>query len=375
MKRIIALCLLLVGAVFFLCLHFGTRNDAEPSPAPAPLESVGPLENGEPPSPSPSPPVGEAPPAPLPPVEVRPPQKTVFQRIADNDTNVFTLSPEQVRAFLARNKTNADSLLAAFNVTHDQDLLREAARRYPSNASVLTAMLGHNLLPDQRRELIERFKQGSPENALANYLSAHEYSENHRPELALGEFVEASTKSGFQDFSVERLQGLEELYLSSGRSAAEAKALAMANLEFPTLGKLRDAGRDLSALERQYAAAGDAASAQMLARMGLGLADKTIASGANSLLSQIVGNSVERNILNGLDANGTYDFLGQSVTDRLAQLQAQQNSIRADARFFDVWLSTANEAQLVSYFDRLKLYGEAAALHWARTQLSDIPQP
>jgi hypothetical protein len=184
-------------------------------------------------------------------------------------------------------------LLAAFNVTHDWEWLQEAARRYPSNASVLALLLSHNPAPEQRRELIERFKQVSPENSLAHYLSAREYSQNHQPDLALREFVEASTKSSFQDFTGERLQGLEELYLFSGHSAAEAKALAMANLEFPTLGKLRDAGRDLSALERQFAASGEAASAQTLAKIGLGLAGNTIASGVNSLLSQLVGNSVE----------------------------------------------------------------------------------
>lgn len=79
--------------------------------------------------------------------------------------------------------------------------------------------------------------------------------------------------------------------------------------------------------------------------------------------------------MSALDPDGTYDFLAQPIGERLAQLQTQQNSIRQDAKFFDVWLTTANEAQLVSYFDRMKLYGEAAALHWARTQLSDIPQP
>src|SRR5688572_10383517 len=55
-----------------------------------------------------------------------PPAKTIVQRLLGQDTNVFKLSPEQVQAFLAKNGTNAESLLAAFNVTSDKEYLREA---------------------------------------------------------------------------------------------------------------------------------------------------------------------------------------------------------------------------------------------------------
>ena len=282
MKKTIALSIGLVAVAILIRVQFTARNGAEFSAAAQP-EVVASVESNDPPAPLlPARAVSRVP---LSPVEVRQPEKMVFQRIADNDTNVLKLSSGQIQAFLARNKTNADSLLTAFNATHDQEFLREAARRYPSNALVLASVLGYDVFPGQRRELIEQFKQVSPENPLANYLSAREYTKNQQPELALREFIEASGKNGFHDFSVERLQGMEELYLASGYSAAEAKALAMANLEFPALGKLRDVGRDMAAVERQYAAAGDTASAQALAKLGLGLAGNTLNAGVNSLMS------------------------------------------------------------------------------------------
>jgi hypothetical protein len=301
-----------------------------------------------------------------------PRDKTVLQRIADNDASVFKLSPEQVAAFLAKNGTNVESLVAAFNVTSDKELLREAARRFPENAFVLATVLANDVLPDQRRELIERLKEVSPENALANYLSARDYLKNQQADLALREFTEGSSKNGFQDFSVERIQGLEEIYLSASYSAAEAKALAMTSLKVPSVAELRELGREMSKLEGQYAAAGDAASAEMVARLGLSLAADITRGNANSLLSQIVGTVVEREFLSGLDPNASYDFLAQPVSERLAQLQAQNRSIREAAKFFDHWMQRANDAQLVSYFDRLKLYGEAAAIDWARNQLLEV---
>src|SRR5207249_1733411 len=107
---------------------------------------------------------------------------------------------------------------------------------------------------------------------LANYLSALDYFKNQQPELALKEFAEGSAKTGLNDYSVERIQGLEEIYLAAGQSPAEAKALAGVGLQMPALMQLRDLGRAMAGLETQYGSAGDAASAQAVAKMGLGLA-------------------------------------------------------------------------------------------------------
>jgi hypothetical protein len=309
-------------------------------------------------------------PAPAPHTNSGPSDKTVLQRITQNDPGVFKLSPEQVQAFLAKNGTNAESLLAAFNVTSNKEFLREAVRRFPDSSFVLASALANDALPDQRRQLMDRLKEVSPENPLANYLSARDHLKNQQPDLALREFTDGSSKNGFHDFTVERIQGLEEMYLSAGYSPAEAKALAMTSLQVPSVSQLRELGRDMSALERRYAATGDAASAQMLARMGLTLAADITHGNANSLLSQMVGTVVEREFLSSLDPNVSYDFLPEPVPERIAQLQAQDRSIREAAQFFDHWMQTANDAQLVSYFDRLKLYGEAAAINWARTQVS-----
>jgi hypothetical protein len=300
-----------------------------------------------------------------------PPEKTILQRLISHDTNVFKLSPDELQKFLARNGTNAESLLAAFSVTSDKEFLREAVRRYHESAFVLVSALAHNVSPEQRGDWIEQLKRIAPDNSLANYFSARDHMKNQQPDLALQEFTEASSKKGFHDFTVERIQGLEDMYLGVGHSAAEAKALAMSSVQMPTIRHLRELGREMSKLQRQYAAAGDAESAQILARQGLSLAANLNNGGAQSLISQMVGNVVEKEFLRGLNADANYDFMTQSLAERLAQLQAQDKSIRDSARFFDHWMQQANEGQLVSYFDRLKLYGEAAALQWARTQLTE----
>jgi hypothetical protein len=86
----------------------------------------------------------------------------------------------------------------------------------------------------------------------------------------------------------------------------------------------------------------------------------------------MTGSRVEQELLRALDPNATYDFIQQPINDRLAQLDAQDKSIREACRFFDQWMRTATEGQLISFFDRLKLYGEPAAVTWARTQLGNV---
>jgi len=297
--------------------------------------------------------------------------KTILQRAVEGDTSVFKLSPEQVQSFLAKG-TNAESLLAAFNVTGDKELLRDAVQRFPDSPFVLASALVNDALPDQRGELIDQFKQVAPDNPLANYLAAHDHLKNQQPDLALKELVEASSKNGFHDSIIERIQGLEDIYLDTGHTAVDAKALAMAGVQLKSIVQLRQLGGDISALQQQYAAAGDTSSAEMLARIGLTLAADIAQGTGNTFIGQMAGSRVEQELLRALDPNATYDFVTQPINDRLAHLDAQDKSIREACRFFDQWMQTASDGQLISFFDRLKLYGEPAAVTWARTQVGNV---
>jgi len=370
MKKAFGLAVGLIAAAVWAYLHFDARmgrsslaeeevlasahNDA-PTPAPQPVRALAPTAGST--------------------DEVAPVANPVLTRVARGDTNVFMLSTDQVQAFLARNRTNADSLLAAFNVTMDPELLREAARRYPSNVLVVSSLLGHDAAPEQRREWIDQFKRLANDNPLANYQSALDYFHNQRPQQGLQELAEASTKGGFTDYTTDRTQGLEELYLSSGYSIAEAKALATMGVQEPALPVMRDLAVQLSTMERQYAATGDSASAATFAKLGLGLAANIADAGTKSLGTQMLSASAERDFLKGLDPNGAYDFLQQPIAERLGQLQSDRSAAVEESKWATDWLGTANEPQLVSYFDRMRLYGEAAALKWARTQTGDPQRP
>src|SRR5690242_18237372 len=52
----------------------------------------------------------------------------VLKRMLAGDTNVYKLPLEQIGRFIARNRTNAESLLVAFEVTADPEFLQQAKR-------------------------------------------------------------------------------------------------------------------------------------------------------------------------------------------------------------------------------------------------------
>ena len=99
--------------------------------------------------------------------------------------------------------------------------------------------------------------------------------------------AEAASKNGFHDFTIERIQGLEDIYLDAGYTAVEAKALAMAGVQLKSIVQVGQLGGDISALQQQYAAAGNAASAEMLARIGLTLAADLAQGTGNTFIGQM----------------------------------------------------------------------------------------
>ena len=177
----------------------------------------------------------------------------------------------------------------------------------------------------------------------------------------------AARKSRFDDYMVDAVQGAEELYLDAGKSLAEAKALAANGALLPHLAQLKALAQDMAGLEQQYLAAGDGQSAENLAQYGLQLS-RQLSSGEGSrvLIDQLVGCAAERIILSPLERDRNYDFVAGTVSDRLAQLDAFKSGAKQDAQFIEQWLNSADEAGVVNYFERLKLYGERGAIRWLR---------
>lgn len=277
------------------------------------------------------------------------------------------LPREVIDRWLASGRTNAEDLLAVRQAGGGLEFLRMALTNFPNDPRVLFAASALGDASEERRARLDRFKAAAPDNALADYLSARDHLKGGRTEEGLADLVAASGKKGFQDYTLDAIQNAEELYLQAGKSPAEAKVLGAATGLLPHLAQLKGLAQEMAGLQQQYLSAGDKASAERLARMGLQLAQHLMdGEGSRSLISQLVGNAVERISLKPLDAERNYDFLQGTAQDRIAQLDARRSGVRNDTKLLDAWMRNANDADIISYFDRYKIYGELGALAWLR---------
>ena len=286
---------------------------------------------------------------------------------ADGEARLEPVPREQIERWLQLNGTNVESLLAARQCGDGPEHLHRALTNYPNDPRVLFGALSLNDSPEAKRERLDRFKAAAPDNALADYLSARDHFLNARPEEAVRDLVAAARKGAFQDYTLDAMQNAEELLLAAGKSPAEAKVLGQSSVLLPHLAQLKGLAREMAALESQYLAAGDAASAEALAQHGLQLSQHlSQGEGSRFLINRLVGGAVERIVLQPLDSETSYDFLQGTVPERLAQTEGRTAETKREFKSVNQWLLQAGEADVASYFERVKIYGETSAMAWVK---------
>jgi RNA polymerase sigma factor (sigma-70 family) len=277
------------------------------------------------------------------------------------------LTAKQVESYLKAHRRNAASLLAAYRTTGDPALLAEAMQKFPNDPQVaLEAAYGKDASPEARRQWLEAFKQSAPENALPNYLSALNYFKAGQTDQAVQELIAAYAKPQAQDYFVDRMSDDEEAYLSAGYPAAEAKALGPEQLPLmPDRGDLKQLAYDMVDLAKSYRQAGDEASAQAALQMTAYLGRRyEIGSPGEPTIDQFLGFKIEKLALGTMDPNSPYGDSGQTVQDRLNQITQQYAALQQMVLQAEPFRQTMADQDWISYTDRLKTFGEEAALRW-----------
>jgi hypothetical protein len=217
------------------------------------------------------------------------------------------------------------------------------------------------------------FKASSPSNSLANYFSAENDFKNGNTDAAVNELLAASGKSGFDSHTMDAQLDAEELYLDSGKSPSEATTYAMSDMaeeNLPELATIKRMDRSIADLMQQKLAAGDAGSAANLAQMGIIIADKLNSGDSGKyLINQLVGVATEATVLQHLDQNAAYDFLGGQTPSQVSQeLKQQKAAFKELHANFQAAYPRMTEAELNNYIRRSQIYGEIAAMKWVVQQ-------
>lgn len=283
----------------------------------------------------------------------------------------FKLSEQDVYLFVQAKGTNAMSLVAAFEASRDKQYLKTAAEKFPNDPFVQAKVLMWlDLSDDERARWAEAFKKSSPTNSFANFLAAQAAVKRGDTDAAFKEIMAASDK-GYEEFVRESMEGLEEAYLSVGRSPAEAKTLGSSEVTLPHLAQLKSLGRKFLDLAEKAAAAGDTKTQQQLLMANWMIGQK-LRSNAQTLpiITDLVGIAVENATYRAWPA-GT-DFDGRPVAELLDGNANAQKELQANTPIFEKWFRAAPDEEIVAYMDMLKASGEPKALAWLKEQHPEL---
>jgi RNA polymerase sigma factor (sigma-70 family) len=283
-----------------------------------------------------------------------------------NRISQVKLTPGQTEAYLKEHRRSAASLLAAFRTAQDPALLREAMEKYPNDPQVsFEAATRPDAPSDERRVWLDKLKQSAPENAIADYLSAAEHFKGGQPDLAMQDLIAAAGKPRLQEYNLDRIQTDEEAYRAAGYPEAEAKLLASSQLAMGQQVAMSGLGRSLLDLAESYKQAGDQDSRQAALQMAVDLGQRYGGDAPGQMLvAKLLGISIERKALGAMDPNASYGGTGQTVQEQVAQLAQQREALAALNRQTDPIMQSMPDSDWVSFNDRLKNFGEEAAMRW-----------
>jgi RNA polymerase sigma factor (sigma-70 family) len=279
------------------------------------------------------------------------------------------LTPVQIDAYVEQNKRNAESLLAAFRISTNLAYLTEAAARFPTDPDVQYAVIASRAFPEAQRQWIDAYRISSPDNALAWYFSAVEHFKTGETGLALRDLAEATRKPAFRADLAPTLQAVEELNISAGRAADEAKmATFQTCCQVPHLLPMRELARAMQTTVQEYRQQGDVASCESLAVMGLVLGNHLSAGGGSqTVINQLVGMAIEKMFLSQLNPTAKDPF-GRPVAEAQAAIEQHRATLASFARSLSALTASLDDAEWANYMERVKLYGEEAALTWLKAK-------
>lgn len=350
-----------MGIGWLVVLHI-FRNKPAPSPTSSAAETTT--------IPSPSPAIAW---------HVKPEPKTAS---SDDDVTEMIPTPPvdagRVAECLAGHPRDAANLLAAFHLAKDTNYLNEAVANFPDDPRVQFAVLAKNAFPADRRKWLDRFKASAPDNALADYLSAQDYFERGNTNAAINELLAADGKKQFGTYAVDSQLDREQMALCAGKSISDAGRIAMENDEhIPMLAGYRKLVQHMDDLQKQYAAAGDKESAENMTLAELNFA-RQVGSGDSGkyLVNQLVGLAIQSMALRGLDQDRHYEFLDdETPAAALKDLKTQRSEWSKTVKSFMALYPQFTDAELVSYQERMRLYGEIDAMRWLLAQHPQDQQP
>lgn len=283
-----------------------------------------------------------------------------------------TPSPEQIEAFLGQRGRTAENLVLAYRLGWKDAHLREAMEMFPDDPRVAMVVLMHDVVP-QEEALVwaQRLVAAEPDNAMAHYLMATVIADA-KPEAALAALATGAECSDYSTHQTEELLGCISFYESVGVDPAEAAWIAASRLGSPHPGKLRKLAQTMveqaEVLRDQGEIPGANATNAITLAFGQRLSDTQ-----SLIIERLVGNWIERRVVDKLDPAEDYRFLGMSVSDYRSTLDERRAEVKAKqlpevSTLMESMHSGADSVPSSELVYRVMLLGEERAWEWFRNR-------
>jgi hypothetical protein len=276
--------------------------------------------------------------------------------LLENPDSMGRAAVEALDGHLAHEHRSAQSLLAAFQISGDIALLREAAERFPDEPSVQLEMALRGQSPEERRKALDALCESDPENALVDYLGAIDHIKQGDLESAFKDLTVAAGKPELDSYDLSIIQAREDAFLAADFSPAEAKAAGMFALPLDYIEPIKDLSNRLFDLQNDYARTGDVEAAESVRQMGQQLG-RQIQAGNSLFLQELIGMSIERRFLNPTTSEARIAEINQ----RISQFKELNNGAESS---LSNTLSNMSDTEVILYTERIKHEGEEAANQW-----------
>ena len=310
------------------------------------------------------------------PAATAPPAPAITEALPTFGTEAFNqLAKERGAAWLASRNRDAVSLLAMWDLTGDETVLREAAEKFPGNPQVCLAMLGVVFEKEgneaEKKKWTNQLISADPENPLGHYYKARLAQVAGDRAGVIAALETALGKKDRIDFYLrERMVGTKEGLLASGVPLKDAYFLSLAG----PMGKVSEGifgmGKLMGFFKTELAGMkvpGRETEFQELAGLGLRLAEQQRLTESPSLITELIAQSWRMKFLKDLDPETEITNSGRSVAEELAVATTENENLsklmKEVALAQDFLLSAPIEVQ-GQYADRMMMDGEMAAVRY-----------
>ena len=225
--------------------------------------------------------------------------------------------------YLERHGRSAASLLAVWQLTKDESILREAYKRFDDPVIAVHAFYFLGLTKEEKQALAKQLEQTHVESPLGQVLSGALLAKDGQSAAAIAKLREAASK-GPMDLGIpNQLLAQREALMSLGKTSLEARLLTTFSLDMPHTVPYRELARSAFAEVKSLIAADNTEAALALASDVITYARNLSAGNNRFVVNELVAVSLEAGALDALPPDVEIGDSGLTAAEYAARLKKE----------------------------------------------------